>query len=70
MMPSDGMRHNVRFSAKTADPDNAASLLTSYSPENAAKINNLNVDRIAYGKKGYHYEKLDQLTTELLLGIR
>ena len=24
MMPSDGMRHNVRFSAKTADPDNAA----------------------------------------------
>jgi hypothetical protein len=24
MMPSDGMRHNVRFSAKTADPANAA----------------------------------------------
>ncbi|HLK61346.1 MAG TPA: xylose isomerase [Chthonomonadaceae bacterium] len=58
------------LTTNSADPDNVAALLTSYSPENAAKISALHVDRIAYGKKGYNYEKLDQLTTELLLGLR
>ena len=54
----------------SADPDNVGSLLASYSQDNAARIGGLNVDRIAYGKKGYGYEKLDQLTIELLLGVR
>jgi xylose isomerase len=54
----------------SADPEGVGALLQSYSQENAAKIDALNVDRIAYGKKGYGYEKLDQLTTELLLGLR
>jgi xylose isomerase len=54
----------------SADPDGVGALLGSYSRENAARIGSLNVDRIAYGKKGYGYEKLDQLTTELLLGLR
>ena len=54
----------------TADPDNVAPILKSYSPENLAKLNALEIDRPNYGKRGYDYEKLDQLTTELLLGIR
>jgi xylose isomerase len=54
----------------SADPDGVGSLLSRYSKENADKISALHVDRIAYGKKGYGYEKLDQLTTELLLGVR
>jgi xylose isomerase len=54
----------------SADPDGIGALLSAYSKENAARIGNLNVDRVAYGKKGYGYEKLDQLTTELLLGLR
>lgn len=53
----------------TADPEGVGSLF-KYSKENLAKINALDVDRVAYGKKGCNYEKLDQLTTELLLGIR
>lgn len=56
--------------ANSADPDNIASLLTSYSSDNLAKIQALQVDRTAYGKKGYRYEQLDQLTIELLLGLR
>jgi xylose isomerase len=54
----------------TADPDNLSGLLGAYSKENADKISALRVDRVAYGAKGLPYEKLDQLTTELLLGIR
>ena len=54
----------------SVDPDGVSTLFASYSKENAAKLKALNVDRIAYGKKGYGYEKLDQLTTELLLGVR
>ncbi|HZP82484.1 MAG TPA: xylose isomerase [Chthonomonadaceae bacterium] len=54
----------------SADPDGVGSLLSRYSKENADKISALHVDRIAYGKKGYGYERLDQLTTELLLGVR
>jgi len=53
-----------------ADPDDIGALLTSYSAVNADRLNNLNIDRAALGRKGYGYEKLDQLTTELLLGLR
>ena len=54
----------------TADPDSVGGLLGAYSKENADRISNLQVDRVAYGAKGLPYEKLDQLTTELLMGIR
>jgi len=53
-----------------ADPDGLAPLLSRYSPENAQKISGLKLDREALGRRGYQYEKLDQLTTELLLGLR
>ena len=54
----------------SADPDNLSPLLSSYSKENADKISQMQIDRVAYGLKGIPYEKLDQLTTELLLGLR
>lgn len=54
----------------SADPDGVGSLMASYSKDNAAKIGSLDVDRTAYGRKGYGYEKLDQLTIELILGVR
>ncbi|MBM3458490.1 MAG: xylose isomerase, partial [Armatimonadetes bacterium] len=40
----------------------------SYSRENAAALAALNVDRVGVGARGRRYEKLDQLTTEVLLG--
>jgi xylose isomerase len=41
-----------------------------YSRENAAWLKSYPFDREALGKKGYQYERLDQLTMELLMGIR
>lgn len=54
----------------SADPDDLEALLASYSPENAEKISAFALDRVAYSKKGLGYEKLDQMTTDLLLGVR
>jgi xylose isomerase len=51
------------------DPDNYSGLLT-YSKENAAKLGTVEFDRKELGKRGYRYEKLDQLTIELILGVR
>ena len=45
-------------------------LMASYSVRNAEAIAALDIDRKAAGAKGRGYEKLDQLTTELLLGVR
>jgi len=41
-----------------------------YSRENAAWLKAHPFDRTALGAQGYHYERLDQLTMELLLGVR
>lgn len=52
------------------DTDGASALLGGYSKEKADKLKAYEFDRPALGKKGYPYEKLDQLTIELLLGVR
>jgi xylose isomerase len=53
------------------DPDGLAPVLTGgFSDQSLERLNGLEVDRVAYGKKGLGYEKLDQLTTEVLLGVR
>lgn len=44
--------------------------LGKYSPEKAAALKRVNFDRAALGARGYPYERLDQLTIELLLGVR
>ncbi len=45
-------------------------LMGKYSPKKAAKLKSLSFDREAIGKRGCHYERLDQLVFELLLGVR
>ena len=42
----------------------------AYSPEKAAALKAYAFDRTALGARGMRYERLDQLTNELLLGIR
>jgi xylose isomerase len=44
--------------------------MRAYSRENAKKLRDLAVDRPALGARGCGYEKLDQLTIEVLLGVR
>jgi xylose isomerase len=40
-----------------------------YNPEKAAALRDHSFDRTAIGKRGMNYERLDQLTVELLLGV-
>jgi xylose isomerase len=42
----------------------------SYTPEKAAALRAAAFDRVGLGARGLAYERLDQLTVELLLGIR
>jgi xylose isomerase len=44
--------------------------MRKYTKEHATGISALNVDRRRLGGQGRRYEKLDQLTTEVLLGVR
>lgn len=53
-----------------ADPDDLGNLLRTYSSENADRLSALVFDRVALGRRGYAYERLDQLTVELLMGVR
>jgi xylose isomerase len=52
------------------DTDGSGALLGPYSPDLAAKIRAVKFDRAALGKRGLMYERLDQLTMDLLLGVR
>jgi xylose isomerase len=42
----------------------------AYSAENAAALKDRSFDRVALGARGLAYERLDQLTVEVLLGVR
>jgi xylose isomerase len=42
----------------------------SYNPAKAAALKAATFDRVALGARGLAYERLDQLTVELLLGVR
>jgi xylose isomerase len=41
-----------------------------YSPERAAALREQSFDRAALARRGLRYERLDQLTIDLLLGVR
>jgi xylose isomerase len=41
-----------------------------YSPDKAEALKSAEFDRIALGKRGLSYERLDQLTMEVLMGVR
>jgi xylose isomerase len=45
-------------------------LLNGYSAENVRKLKEATFDVETLAKRGFHYEKLDQLTIELILGTR
>jgi len=42
----------------------------SFSPTKAEELKKVEFDRTALGKRGMPYEKLDQLTLEILMGVR
>jgi xylose isomerase len=52
-----------------SDDGSTASLMGGYSPDKANALKNHPFDRPALGKRGMAYERLDQLTIELLLGV-
>jgi xylose isomerase len=54
----------------TADDGSMAPYLGPYSPDRAAALGELDVDRRAIAARGQPYEQLDQLTVELLFGVR
>jgi xylose isomerase len=47
-----------------------ASYLGKYTPEKAAALKARSFNRTAISARGLKYEKLDQLTIDLLLGVR
>ncbi|HIP71088.1 MAG TPA: xylose isomerase [Anaerolineae bacterium] len=52
------------------DDGGTAVFAPPYTPAKAAALKNAAFDRIALGQRGLGYERLDQLTIELLLGVR
>jgi xylose isomerase len=42
----------------------------AYTPDKAAALKAARFDRVALGRRGLSYERLDQLTNEILLGVR
>jgi xylose isomerase len=54
---------------RAGDPE-LEGLMSGYSARNAERIGALDIDRPALGARGRRYEKLDQLTIEVLLGVR
>jgi xylose isomerase len=53
-----------------SDREKAAPLTGVFSPEKATNLKARAFDRVAMGARGLGYERLDQLTMELLLGVR
>lgn len=53
-----------------ADDGSMSPYFGKYSSEKANALKDAEFDRIALGKRGLKYERLDQLTIELLLGLR
>lgn len=53
-----------------ADDGSLAPLTGPYAPDKARRLKAMAFDRIALGARGLGYERLDQLTNELLLGVR
>ena len=54
----------------TAEDGPAAALLGAYHPQRAAALKGANFDRVELAARGLAYERLDQLTVEVLLGVR
>jgi xylose isomerase len=46
------------------------SLSAKFTPDSLAKLQKMKFNRPEMGKRGLPYERLDQLTMELLMGVR
>ncbi|MDE2126878.1 MAG: xylose isomerase [Armatimonadetes bacterium] len=53
-----------------ADPNGHAGLIGKYSRDRAVAVQALAINRDAVGARGLRYERLDQLVSELLMGVR
>jgi xylose isomerase len=53
-----------------ADDGSMSQYFGAYSPEKAKALKAQSFDRVAISSKGRQYERLDQLTIDLLLGVR
>ncbi len=53
-----------------SDPEKVTPLLGAYTREKASALKSRSFDRVALGARGLAYERLDQLTVDLLLGAR
>jgi xylose isomerase len=53
-----------------AEDGSTASFLGNYSAEKANGLKEYGFDRVSLGRRGLGYERLDQLTIEILLGVR
>jgi xylose isomerase len=53
-----------------ADPDNISRIAGVYNPDKAQQLKAYTFDRVAMGQRGLQYERLDQLTIDLLFGVR
>lgn len=53
-----------------SDKENASVYLGAYSAEKMQRLKSATFDRVALGARGLQYELLDQLTVDLLLGVR
>ncbi|HMG32687.1 MAG TPA: xylose isomerase [Blastocatellia bacterium] len=56
--------------AEIEEKNSQAQQLGAYSRENAAKLHSRTFDRVALASQGLGYERLDQLTIDILLGVR
>ncbi|NUL82933.1 MAG: xylose isomerase [Armatimonadetes bacterium] len=59
----------ILYQIRSGDPE-LEGLCANYSAGSAEALRSRSFDRTAMGSRGLMYEKLDQLTTELLLGVR
>ena len=53
-----------------SDQQGATDLLGAYSKDNLTKLRAAKFDRVGIAKRGFNYERLDQLTMDILLGVR
>jgi xylose isomerase len=54
----------------SGNAEHAALFSGGYSPEAASKIKSIDFDVTRLAQRGLQYEKLDQLTVDLILGVR
>ena len=53
-----------------SDKDAYGDKIGTYTSEKGSSLKATEFDRLALGARGLKYEKLDQLTIEILLGVR